>query len=157
MRKPMCSSQLQKHGILLKHTAENTTQTCRRSRPLKKTMTCILQNLAMLKLGLVCTECRGLGPTTPRALLDFGEVAAQITMVGINSAWSRILYMNGMTATVQTSFLSSAIKVTFYHCKYQHMGSFVIWHMFIILFSFKIEDHDQDEDSDWCRLNWSSY
>ena len=75
-------------------------------------MKCILQNQAMLKFGLVCTECRGLGPTTPRTLLDFGEVAAQITIMGINSVWLRILNMNGMTTTVRATFLSSAIKVT---------------------------------------------
>ena len=74
-------------------------------------MRSILQNQPLLNLGLVCTECRGLGPTKPKAPSNTGEVVTQKTMVVTSTVALRLLSMNGPLAPVQSSSLSSVIKV----------------------------------------------
>ncbi|KAK2909809.1 hypothetical protein Q8A73_007524 [Channa argus] len=67
--------------------------------------------VAMLKLGLVCTEYHGLGLTILKAPSDTGKLPDQITMVVTSSVRVRILYTNGTTKRVQLSTLLSVNKL----------------------------------------------
>lgn len=161
MVKHICSSQLRKPGLLPATNAENTTQTCLWLRT-KKKMRYFLSKHPMLFLGLECTECRGCGPTKPKAPSQKEKVAAQITFWVYRTVRLRTICMNGMMRCLWTNTLSSAMKVIFQHHKSFLPGVFndQIWvyvSQCFELCSCKIEDHSKDEVRDWRWHNRSSY